>query len=99
LDFLFDECLLLATAIIRHQLGRDHITHQYCRQHGPVRAVCGRAAACCGLLGSLLTRYGWMAAGRAPARDWRLPLEIPKRKQIPANFEARTSLPRMKAAS
>jgi len=28
--------------------------------------------------GSLLTRYGWMQAGHASARDWRLPLEIPE---------------------
>jgi hypothetical protein len=30
------------------------------------------------IAGSILTRYGWMAAGRASARDWRLPLEIEK---------------------
>lgn len=34
-------------------------------------------AAVAGLAGSLLTRYGWISAGRASARDWRLPLEIP----------------------
>jgi hypothetical protein len=33
-------------------------------------------AAISGIAGSLLTRYGWMAAGKASARDWRLPLEI-----------------------
>jgi len=36
-----------------------------------------QAAAISGIAGSVLTRYGWMAAGRASARDWKLPLEIP----------------------
>ncbi len=36
-----------------------------------------RAAALCGVSGSLLTRIGWVGAGRTSARDWRLPLEIP----------------------
>lgn len=35
-------------------------------------------AAISGILGSLLTRYGWVEAGKASARDWRLPLEISK---------------------
>ncbi len=33
-------------------------------------------AALAGITGSLLTRYGWMQAGRASARDWKVPLEI-----------------------
>jgi Polysulphide reductase, NrfD len=36
-----------------------------------------QVAAIAGIAGSILTRYGWMAAGRASARDWKLPLEIP----------------------
>ena len=36
-----------------------------------------RAAAIAGIVGSILTRYGWVGAGRASARDWKLPLEIP----------------------
>ncbi|HEU4416955.1 MAG TPA: NrfD/PsrC family molybdoenzyme membrane anchor subunit [Candidatus Angelobacter sp.] len=43
------------------------------------------AAAACGVIGSLLTRYGWIEAGHSSARDWRLPLEIPT--------EDRSSLP------
>src|SRR5262249_27794260 len=35
-----------------------------------------RWAAACGIAGSLLTRYGWMSAGRSSARDWRLPLDV-----------------------
>lgn len=36
-----------------------------------------QVAAVSGIAGSILTRYGWMAAGHASARDWKLPLEIP----------------------
>jgi hypothetical protein len=36
-----------------------------------------RWAAACGIVGSLLTRYGWVRAGHSSARDWRLPLDIP----------------------
>lgn len=35
-------------------------------------------AAISGVAGSLLTRIGWIKAGHASARDWRLPLEIPE---------------------
>jgi hypothetical protein len=35
-----------------------------------------RWAAISGIAGSLFTRYGWLAAGRSSASDWRLPLEI-----------------------
>jgi len=41
-----------------------------------------RWAAISGIAGSLLTRYGWMAAGGSSARDWRLPLEVPERQAI-----------------
>ncbi|HKB52589.1 MAG TPA: NrfD/PsrC family molybdoenzyme membrane anchor subunit, partial [Ramlibacter sp.] len=37
-------------------------------------------AAVSGIVGSLCTRYGWMHAGHASARDWRIPLEIPSKK-------------------
>jgi formate-dependent nitrite reductase membrane component NrfD len=33
-------------------------------------------AAMAGIAGSLLTRYGWMQAGKSSARDWQVPLEI-----------------------
>ena len=35
-----------------------------------------RAAAVCSLTGSLMTRIGWVRAGRISAHDYRLPLEI-----------------------
>jgi hypothetical protein len=37
-----------------------------------------RWAAISGILGSLLTRYGWIRAGSSSAQDWRLPLQIPE---------------------
>jgi hypothetical protein len=37
-----------------------------------------RAACWSAIAGSLLTRYGWMQAGKASAQDWRLPLEAPE---------------------
>lgn len=35
-----------------------------------------RAACWSAIAGSLLTRYGWVQAGKASARNWRLPLEV-----------------------
>ncbi len=43
-----------------------------------------RWAAWSGIAGSLFTRYGWMRAGRASARDWRIPLEISDEAAKPA---------------
>jgi formate-dependent nitrite reductase membrane component NrfD len=37
-----------------------------------------RAAAWSSIAGSLLTRFGWVHAGRASARDHRIPLELPQ---------------------
>jgi hypothetical protein len=37
-----------------------------------------RAAAWSSIAGSLLTRFGWVHAGRASARDYRIPLELPE---------------------
>lgn len=52
-----------------------------------------RAAAACGIAGSLLTRYGWVRAGHSSARDWRLPLAIagesPKRAEAEQQFRPR----------
>ena len=50
-----------------------------------------RLASLCGVAGSLLTRYGWVSAGRASAQDWRLPLQIseaPSVSPAPAEPEA-----------
>ena len=40
------------------------------------------AAACSGVLGSLCLRYGWVKAGTASARDWRLPLQIARDESV-----------------
>jgi hypothetical protein len=39
-----------------------------------------KAAAISGIVGSLLLRYGWVAAGKVSARDWKIPLDIPEDK-------------------
>lgn len=41
-----------------------------------------RWAALAGITGSLLTRYGWMQAGKSSARDWRIPLEIKEPRSV-----------------
>jgi hypothetical protein len=49
-----------------------------------------KVAACFGIAGSILTRYGWIAAGHASAKDFRLPLDIkekrPPQKPLPARM-------------
>jgi hypothetical protein len=55
-------------------------------------------AAICGIAGSLLTRYGWVQAGHASAKDWRLPLEIPPESGIRETKE-KPKAPQRKAAS
>ena len=54
-----------------------------------------RAACWAAIAGSLLTRYGWMQAGKASGRDWRLSLEEapelrrePEKQQIPERKRA-----------
>jgi hypothetical protein len=39
-------------------------------------------AALCGIAGSLLTRYGWVQAGHASARNWQIPLEVSKQQPV-----------------
>jgi hypothetical protein len=56
-----------------------------------------RAAACwSAIAGSLLTRYGWMQAGKASARDWRLPLEIPESVPEAPELQSKPELPQMR---
>jgi hypothetical protein len=52
-----------------------------------------RWAAVSGLLGSLLTRYGWMRAGHASAQDWRLPLEIEEDSPADPRLQAKPAKP------
>lgn len=42
-----------------------------------------KAAAVSSLAGSMLTRVAWVYAGHVSARDWRLPLEIEQKKDLP----------------
>jgi len=43
-----------------------------------------RWAAVSSIAGSLITRYAWIEAGHASARNWRAPLEIPEAQEQPA---------------
>jgi len=59
-----------------------------------------RAAAWSGVAGSLLTRYGWVRAGHASARDYRLPLGM-KDTKVPRSLEklqSKPKVPQVKAA-
>jgi len=42
-----------------------------------------KAAAISSVAGSMLTRVAWVQAGHVSARDWRLPLEIEQKKELP----------------
>jgi hypothetical protein len=55
-----------------------------------------RAAAWSSLAGSLLTRYGWMQAGHASARDWRLPLEIPEESPADSKLQSKPTKAQMR---
>lgn len=50
-----------------------------------------KAAAVSSIAGSMLTRIAWVHAGHVSARDWRLPLEIQQKKDLP--FIARQGSP------
>jgi len=56
-----------------------------------------RAAAMCGLVGSLLTRYGWVHAGHSSARDWRLPLEMPAQSPVLEEMQTKPNMPAIRA--
>jgi hypothetical protein len=56
-----------------------------------------RWAAWSGIAGSILTRYGWVQAGHASARDWRLPLGI-KQERTVEELQSRPKVPQVKAA-
>jgi hypothetical protein len=55
-------------------------------------------AAVSGILGSLLTRYGWMQAGKSSAQDWRLPLEIPEHAAVIKEMQSKPELPQVRMA-
>lgn len=43
---------------------------------GRKKRIVRTLAAVCGVVGSILLRYGWVRAGSASTRDWRIPLQI-----------------------
>jgi hypothetical protein len=56
-----------------------------------------RWAAWSGIAGSILTRYGWVQAGHASARDWRIPLDI-KREAPVEEMQSKPLMPQVKVA-
>jgi hypothetical protein len=52
-----------------------------------------RWAAISGIAGSLVTRIAWLEAGKASARDWRRPLDIPHEAKEIEEFPAPRALP------
>jgi formate-dependent nitrite reductase membrane component NrfD len=52
-----------------------------------------RAACWAAIAGSLLTRYGWLQAGKASARDWRLPLEVPESENEAPELQPKPEMP------
>lgn len=55
-------------------------------------------AALSGIAGSLLTRYGWVRAGHASARDWRLPLKIAGTPHPLEEMQSKPERPQTKVA-
>jgi len=58
-----------------------------------------RAAATCGIAGSLLTRYGWIRAGHSSARDWRLPLGVSPESSAQEHPKLRDEVTQIEVAS
>ena len=58
-----------------------------------------RLAAISGIAGSILTRYGWVHAGHASARDWRLPLKVAgKPHPLEERMQSKPEIPQVKVA-
>lgn len=55
-----------------------------------------RAACWSAIAGSVLTRYGWMQAGKASARNWRLPLEALESAPEAPDLQSKPQLPQMR---
>jgi len=53
-----------------------------------------RAASICSILGSLTTRFAWIQAGHASAKDYRLPLQLaPEQRDLPDKWAPRYARP------
>lgn len=61
-----------------------------------------RAASWSSIAGSIITRYAWMQAGKASAKNWRVPLDIPEERQLqkepPLRVGEESAYPREKAS-
>ncbi len=57
-----------------------------------------QVAAWSSVAGSLLTRVGWVRAGHASARDWRIPLDIPRETGRDTKLQSRAEPPQRKAS-
>ena len=55
-----------------------------------------RLAAWSSIAGSILTRVGWIYAGHASARDWRIPLEIKQTPSAP-ELQSKPEIPQTRA--
>jgi len=55
-----------------------------------------RFAAWSSIAGSILTRVGWIYAGHASARDWRIPLETKQTPSAP-ELQSKPEIPQMRA--
>jgi hypothetical protein len=55
-------------------------------------------AAVSGVIGSALTRYGWLRAGKTSAQDWRLPLEISEHTATVKEMRSKPELTQVKTA-
>jgi len=51
-----------------------------------------RMAAWSGVVGSLLTRYGWMRAGHSSAQNWRIPLDIAEDSRVNERLQSKPKL-------
>ncbi len=54
-----------------------------------------RTAAISSVAGSIFTRFGWVSAGHASAKDWRLPLQQKKRARV-QEMQSRPEYPKLR---
>jgi hypothetical protein len=56
-----------------------------------------RMAAWSGVIGSLMTRYGWMRAGHASSQNWRIPLDIREDSRVDDRMQSKPALPQARS--
>ena len=50
-----------------------------------------------GVIGSLMTRYGWVRAGHASSQNWRIPLDIPEDSRVDDRMQSKPTLPQARS--